>query len=100
MMDKMKSKRFILLCILAFILLTGGIYIGLYSNIIGINQFDIEADARQFQNISDEWNVYQETTATMSALLFFSDDLSDHIYSIYLNRHNFSSRYFLGQAEQ
>lgn len=55
---------------------------------------DIESNARQFQDVSDNWIITQETTDKVSAMLFYPEDHSDFIYSIYLNKPGYSFGYF------
>lgn len=61
---------------------------------LGVSKKDIESNARQFQDVSDNWIITQETTDTVSAMLFYPEDHSDFIYSIYLNKPGCSFGYF------
>jgi len=61
---------------------------------IGINKSNIEKDARNSHKIKDNWQVAKDTTETISAMIFYSDDLADHTFSIYVNRPGFSFGYF------
>jgi hypothetical protein len=65
---------------------------------IGITKANIEKDARVSQKISDDWQGAKATTGTMSAMLFYSDDLEDHIFSIYVNRPGLSFGYFFREG--
>lgn len=65
-----------------------------FNNDIGISKANIEKDARASQKITDDWQVAKETTETISAMIFYSDDLDDHTYSIYVNRPGLSFGYF------
>ena len=70
-------------------------FLVLYSNNdIGINKVNIEKDARSSQKISDDWQVVKDTTELMSAMVFYNERLSNHIYSIYVNRPGPSFGYF------
>lgn len=62
------------------------------NNDIGISKADIEKDART--NIAEDWQAAEATTETMSAMIFYSDDLDDHTYSLYVNRPGLSFGYF------
>lgn len=64
------------------------------SNDIGIPKASIERDARTSQAIVGDWQAAKETTQTMSAMIFYSDDLNEHTYSIYVNRPGLSFGYF------
>lgn len=65
-----------------------------FNNDIGISRSNIEKDARYSHKIEATWNVAKDTTETMSAMIFYSDDLADHTYSIYVNRPGLSFGYF------
>lgn len=77
------------LCILILLLILVPI-----SNRVGVPRENIEADARQFGRVSQNWDLRKETTNTMSALLFFPQNRSDSAYYIYLNRPGLSFGYF------
>ena len=67
----------------------------LYSNNdIGINKVNIEKHARISQKISDDWQVVKDTTELMSAMVFYNENLSNHTFSIYVNRPGLSFGYF------
>lgn len=66
----------------------------LQSDIIGVSKTNIEKEDREAARISDDWQVAKQTTETMSALLFYDEDLSDHTFSIYINHDGFSFGYF------
>lgn len=53
-----------------------------------ISKGKIEQDARKFHNIDSDWISIQQTTDNISAMIFYPDDMSDHIYSIYLKQPN------------
>lgn len=61
---------------------------------LGVSKDNIESSAREFQGVSEDWKVTQETTNTISAMLFYSDDRANFSYSIYLNKPGFSFGYF------
>lgn len=61
---------------------------------IGNNKSNIEKDARNSQQIEDNWQVAKDTTDTMSAMIFYPEDQSDHTYSIYVNPPGLSFGYF------
>ncbi len=65
-----------------------------FNNDIGISRTNIEKDARYSQKIEDNWQVAKDTTDTMSAMIFYSEDFSDHTFSIYVNRPGLSFGYF------
>jgi hypothetical protein len=65
-----------------------------FNNDIGVSGSNIEKDARVSQKIADDWQMAHETTETMSAMIFYSEDLDDHTYSIYVNHPGLSFGYF------
>jgi hypothetical protein len=65
-----------------------------FNNNIGIYKSNIEKDARISQKIDDSWKVEKSTTDAMSAMLFYNENLSDYIFSIYVNRDGLSFGYF------
>ena len=64
------------------------------NNDIGINKANIEKDARKSQKISDNWQVVKDTTEIMSAMIFYDESLSNHTFSVYVNRPGLSLGYF------
>lgn len=77
-----------LLVILAF-----GIFLYL-NNDIGIPKSMIENDVRSLQKVTDDWKMEESVSDTMAALIFYPDDKSDHIFSVYVNRPGLSFGYF------
>lgn len=89
----MKSKR-IRLFIVYMVVLVVMVISYLYSHSeIGVTQSNIERDARISQNIDESWQVVKDTTSTISALLFYNQELSNNILSIYVNRPGLSFGY-------
>ena len=46
---------------------------------VGVSKDNIETNARQFQGISEDWITTQETTDTISAMLFYSNDCANFL---------------------
>jgi hypothetical protein len=65
-----------------------------FNNDIGISKSSIEKEGRKSAHIEDDWQVAMDTTETMSALIFYPEDGSDHTFSIYVNRPGLSFGYF------
>ncbi|MGI6563652.1 MAG: hypothetical protein ACOX3Q_14030 [Clostridia bacterium] len=65
-----------------------------FNNNIGISKSNIEKDARYSHKIKDTWDVAKDTTESMSAMIFYSEDFADHTFSIYVNRPGLSFGYF------
>ena len=65
-----------------------------FSNNIGINAKSLESDIRSSQKITDNWIVDGSVSDTMAAFISYSEDGSDHTYSLYVNRPGLSFGYF------
>ncbi len=61
---------------------------------IGITKKSIQEDARYHQKIPDHWNVSMYTTKQLSAMIFYDENQTNHIFSIYVNRDGLSYGYF------
>lgn len=64
------------------------------NNDIGVSKISIEKDARGSSKIKDDWQVAKDTSDTMSAMVFYPEDKSDHSFQIYVNRPGLSFGYF------
>lgn len=71
------------------------VFFALYSNgAIGTTAENIWKDARVSQKIDIDWLTSMSTSENMSAMIFYSEQLDDYTYSIYLNRPGLSFGYF------
>lgn len=61
---------------------------------IGLSASEIEGDIRFSQKIQDDWAVNGVTSSAMAAYISYPEDMSDHTFSIYVNRPGFSFGYF------
>ena len=70
------------------ILLVCSVFVGfLYvSNDIGIASGNLEADIRSSQKIKEDWAVDGSVSDTMAAYISYPQDMSDHTFSVYVNR--------------
>ena len=64
------------------------------NNNIGIATKDLENDIRSSQKITDEWVVDGSVSDTMAAFISYSQDKTDHTFSVYVNRPGLSFGYF------
>ncbi|EHQ90977.1 hypothetical protein [Desulfosporosinus youngiae] len=72
-----------------------GLFLSLYfNNAIGTPKSKIEKDARISHKIDPSWQVAKSTTDTLSAMLFYDENLSRYTFSIYENREGLSFGYF------
>ena len=64
------------------------------NNDIGVASTNLEADIRSSQKIKDDWTVEGSVSDTMAAYISYPQDMSDHTFSVYVNRPGFSFGYF------
>ena len=64
------------------------------NNEIGVTSSKLEADIRSSQKIKDDWAVDGSVSSTMAAYISYPQDLSDHSFSVYVNRPGLSFGYF------
>ena len=77
--------------VLVCILFVGFLYV---NNDIGVASTNLEADIRSSQKIKDDWTVEGSVSDTMAAYISYPQDMSDHTFSVYVNRPGFSLGYF------
>lgn len=73
------------------ILFVGFLYI---NNDIGVASSNLEADIRSSQKIKDDWTVEGSVSETMAAYISYPQNMSDHTFSVYVNRPGLSFGYF------
>ena len=78
-------------CVLTCVLFVGFLYA---NNDIGITSTNLEADIRSSQMIQDDWTVDGSVSDTMAAYISYPQDMSDHTFSVYVNRPGLSFGYF------
>ena len=78
------------------ILLVCSLFVGfLYiSSDIGIASGNLETDIRSSQKIKEDWAIDGSVSDTMAAYISYPQDLSDHSFSVYVNRPGLSFGYF------
>ena len=64
------------------------------NNCFGIRGAKLETDIRASQKIQDDWTVDGIVSDSVAAFISYSQDKSDHTYSVYVNRPGFSFGYF------
>lgn len=88
------KKRFLKIVIgivFVCILFVGYLYA---NNDIGMTSTNLEADIRSSQKIKDDWTLDGSVSNTMAAYIAYPQDMSDHIFSVYVNRPGLSFGYF------
>ena len=61
---------------------------------IGVPKFQIEADIRSGQKINPDWTVNGSVSDTIAAFISYPNDMTDHTFSVYVNRPGLSFGYF------
>lgn len=89
----MKKKITLLKSVILLLTMFALVVLFLKNN-IGITRSFIEKDARKSQAINDNWQVVKHTTDTMSAMVFYPEDKSGHVYSVYINHPGLSLGYY------
>ena len=77
--------------VLACVLFVGFLYA---NNDIGVASSNLEADIRSSQKIKDDWTVDGSVSNTMAAYVSYPQNMSDHTFSVYVNRPGLSFGYF------
>lgn len=90
-MSRLSAKTILSLAMLAILLFFGFLYI---NNDIGIQGSKIESDILSSQKIDDDWHITGEVSNSMAAYISYPEDLSDHTFSVYVNRPGLSFGYF------
>lgn len=88
------KKRFLKIVIgivFVCILFVGFLYA---NNDIGMTSTNLETDIRSSQKIKDDWTLDGSVSNTMAAYISYSQDMSDHTFSVYVNRPGLSFGYF------
>lgn len=72
-------------------LFVGFLYV---SSDIGIASGNLETDIRSSQKIKEDWAIDGSVSDTMAAYISYPQDMSDHTFSVYVNRPGLSFGYF------
>ena len=71
-------------------LFVGFLYV---SSDIGIASGNLETDIRSSQKIKEDWAIDGSVSDTMAAYISYPQDMSDHTFSVYVNRPGLSFGY-------
>lgn len=77
--------------VLVCILFVGFLYA---NNDIGVASTNLEADIRSSQKIKNDWTVDGSVSDTMAAYISYPQNMSDHTFSVYVNRPGLSFGFF------
>ena len=83
--------KIILAVLLICILAVGFLFV---NNDIGKTSGNLESDIRSSQKIQDDWTVTGSVSDTMAGFISYPQNLSDHTFSVYVNRPGVSFGYF------
>lgn len=93
----MKAERIpaliggVLIILLAFLIVW-------QADILGVSAGKLEEDARENQNIGNDWAVAQAINEDICAMLFYDNDRDECAYSIYLSKEGMHYGYFFRQG--
>lgn len=68
------------------------------SDRIGVSKAGLEKDAREKQEIEDDWKMAQDVNEDLCAMLFYDEDQDEYVYSVYLSHEGMSFGYFYRQG--
>ncbi len=93
----MKAEKITLLtgCVLIVLL---AVLIVWQADVLGVSAAKLEQDARENQDIENEWEVAQDINDDMCAMLFYDEEKDECAYSIYLSKEGISYGYFFRQG--
>ena len=88
---KKAFRKILLGMFLACVLFLGFLYV---NNDVGIPSSSLETDVRSSHKIKGDWIVVGSVSDTMAAYISYPRDMSDHYFSVYVNRAGLSFGYF------
>ncbi len=82
--------------IISGVLLACAVFIAFlyFNNDIGIQKSQFETDIRSAQKIPSDWIVDGNVSDTIAAFISYPQDMTDHTFSVYVNRPGLSFGYF------
>lgn len=86
------------LCLGAVVIVLLAAVIVWKADIIGVAESRLVEDARESQNIENDWEVAQAVNEDMCAMLFYDEETDECTYSVYLSREGMHSGYFFSQG--
>ena len=84
-------SKIILAVLLVCLLAVGFLFV---NNDIGKTADSLESDIRSSQKIQDDWTVTGSVSDTMAGFISYPQNMSDHTFSVYVNRPGVSFGYF------
>lgn len=70
------------------------------ANIIGVAAGSLEKDAREEQDIANDWEMAQAINDKLCAMLFYDVETRDYTYSIYMKKEGTAYGFFFSQGGQ
>ena len=83
--------KIILAVLLTCLLVVGFLFI---NDDIGTSAGRLRSDIRSYQKIQDDWTVTGSVSDTMAGFISYPQNMSDHTFSVYVNRPGVSFGYF------
>ncbi len=87
--------KIILAVLLVCLLVVAFLYV---NNDIGVTEKNLETDIRESQKIQDDWMVTGSVSDTMAGFISYPQNMSDHTFSVYVNRPGLSFGYFFREG--
>nr|WP_300839699.1 hypothetical protein [uncultured Acetatifactor sp.] len=82
---------FLVIVLLAFLIIWK-------AEVIGISKGRLEQDARERQNVAEDWEMAQAVDEDICAMLFYDNERKEYVYAVYLSKEGFSYGYFFTQG--
>ena len=82
---------FLVIVLLAFLIIWK-------AEVIGISKGRLEQDARERQNVAEDWEMAQAVDEDICAMLFYDNERKEYVYAVYLCKEGFSYGYFFTQG--
>nr|WP_300657919.1 hypothetical protein [uncultured Acetatifactor sp.] len=82
---------FLVIVLLAFLIIWK-------AEVIGISKGRLEQDARERQNVAEDWEMAQAVDEDICAMLFYDSERKGYVYAVYLSKEGFSYGYFFTQG--
>lgn len=89
-----KANKFIKITSIALLICIAFVSFLFLDHDIGVQSSKIESDIRSGQKIRPDWTVSGTVSDTIAAFISYPDDMTDHTFSVYVNRPGLSFGYF------
>lgn len=97
-MNAGKNTEKILLAAGIIVIIFLAVLIVWQSDRIGVSRKGLEKDARENQDIEEDWIMAQDVNDDLCAMLFYDENQEKYVYSVYLSHEGMSFGYFYRQG--